>query len=577
MEAQAPSAGPFPVPGLVPPTQRTGVKRRIGDVIVQLGFAERERVERVVEHGRRDGRPLGQALIEAGVVNSAQLAQALAERNGLDYVDLNVFDVDKGATALIDGEKARRYGTIPVAFLAERTLLVATSDPANLLALDDITMATGYEVRRAVASPEDINALIDSLGTLSGSVHEIEEEEYEAQVIELRESADEAPVVKLVHAVIADAVRRGASDIHFEPRGHDMRVRFRVDGVVFDSTTVPRHLVSGLVSRIKIMAELDIAEKRMPQDGRIGLSVDGNYVDLRVGTLPVVRGEAVVMRILDSRAVAMDLDGLGMHETERERFEAALNATHGAILVTGPTGSGKTTTLYAGLKELNTPDRTIVTVEDPVEYELDGMKQVQVNPRTGLSFATGLRAMVRSDPDVIMVGEVRDSETAQIAVESALTGHLVLTTLHANDAPLAAARLIEMGIEPFLVTSSVECVVAQRLVRRLCECKQPVKVSKAMLAENGFVVGRGITAYGPGACVRCAQTGYKGRTGLYEVMPMTDPLRRLILAGASHDDIRAEAREQGMRTLREDGLEKIREGVTSIPEVLRILGASGGL
>ena len=574
MEAQAASAGPFPVPGLTPPTRQTGVKRRIGDVIVQLGFAERERVEEVVEQGRRDGRPLGQALIDAGIVNSGQLAQALAERNGLDYVDLNRFDVDKGAAAMIDGEKARRYRTIPIAFLAERTLLVATADPANLLALDDITMATGYEVRRAVASPEDIEALIEQLGTLEGSVHEVEEDEFEAQVIELRESADEAPVVKLVHAVIADAVRRGASDIHFEPRGHDMRVRFRVDGVVSDSTTVPRHLVSGLVSRIKIMAELDIAEKRMPQDGRIGLSVDGNYVDLRVATLPVVRGEAVVMRILDSRSIVMDLDGLGMDEDDRRRFEAAIGTTHGAILVTGPTGSGKTTTLYAGLTELNTPDRTIVTVEDPVEYELPGIKQVQVNAKTRLSFSTGLRAMLRADPDIVMVGEVRDRETAQIAIESALTGHLVLTTLHANDAPLAAARLIEMGIEPFLVTSSVECVVAQRLVRRLCECKQPVKLTKAMLAESGFHQPRGFTAYEPGACVRCAQTGYKGRTGLYEVMVMTDGLRRLILAGAGHDELRAEAEANGMRTLNDAGFAKVRQGITSISEVLRVLGSS---
>jgi type IV pilus assembly protein PilB len=574
MEAQAASAGPFPVPGLTPPTRQTGVKRRIGDVIVQLGFAEREVVERVVEHGRHDGLPLGQALMDAGVVNSAQLAQALAERNGLDYVDLNNFDVDKGAAAMIDGEKARRYRTIPIAFLAERTLLVATADPANLLALDDITMATGYEVRRAVASPEHIDALIDQLGTLEGSVHEIEDEEFEAQVIELRESADEAPVVKLVHAVIADAVRRGASDIHFEPRGHDMRVRFRVDGVVSDSTTVPRHLVSGLVSRIKIMAELDIAEKRMPQDGRIGLSVDGNYVDLRVATLPVVRGEAVVMRILDSRSIVMDLDGLGMEEDDQRRFESAIGTTHGAILVTGPTGSGKTTTLYAALTELNTPDRTIVTVEDPVEYELGGIKQIQVNQKTRLTFATGLRAMLRADPDVVMVGEVRDRETAQIAIESALTGHLVLTTLHANDAPLAAARLIDMGIEPFLVTSSVECVVAQRLVRRLCECKKPVKLTKTMLAESGFHQPRGFTAYEPGACVRCAQTGYKGRTGLYEVMHMTDGLRRLILDGAGHDHMRAEAQAQGMRTLHDAGFAKVREGITSIAEVLRVLGTS---
>jgi type IV pilus assembly protein PilB len=575
MEAQAASAGPFPVPGLTPPTKRTGVKRRIGDVIVQLGFAERELVEQVVESGRGDDLPLGQSLIEAGIVNSKQLAQALAERNSLEYVDLSTFDVDKGAASLLDGAKARRYRTIPIAFLAERTLLVATADPANLLALDDITMATGYEVRRAVASPEDIDALVGQLGTLAGAVHEIEDEDYEAEVIELRESADEAPVVKLVHAVIADAVRRGASDIHFEPRGQDMRVRFRVDGVVFDSTTVPRHLVSGLVSRVKIMAELDIAEKRLPQDGRIGLSVDGNYVDLRVATLPVVRGEAVVMRILDSRQIVMELDGLGMKDPERRRFEAAIGATHGAILVTGPTGSGKTTTLYAGLSELNTPDRTVVTVEDPVEYELEGVKQVQVNPRTGLTFATGLRSMVRSDPDVIMVGEVRDRETAQIAIESALTGHLVLTTMHANDAPLAAARLIDMGVEPFLVTSSVECVVAQRLVRRLCECKKQVKLTKAMLVDNGFQAARGFTAHEPGGCVRCAHTGYKGRTGLYEVMMMSDAIRRLILERASHVEVRAIARAEGMETLQEDGLAKVAAGITSVAEVLRVLGSSG--
>jgi len=574
MEAQAASAGPFPVSGLTPPTKRSGVKRRIGDVIVQLGFAERELVEQVVENGRREGVPLGQALIEEGIVNSGQLAQALAERNGLDYVDLNIFDVDPGAAAMIDFAKARRYQTVPIAFLAEHTLLVATADPANLLALDDITMATGYEVRRAVASPEHIGALIEQLGTLESSVHEIDDTEFEAEVIELRESADEAPVVKLVHAVIADAVRRGASDIHFEPRGGDMRVRYRVDGVVSDSTTVPRHLISGLVSRVKIMAELDIATKRMPQDGRIGLSIDGNYVDLRVATLPVVRGEAVVMRILDSRQIVMDLDGLGMEDDDRKRFETAIGASHGAILVTGPTGSGKTTTLYAGLTELNTPDRTVVTVEDPVEYELEGVKQIQVNPKTGLTFATGLRAMLRADPDVVMVGEVRDSETAKIAVESALTGHLVLTTLHANDAPLAAARLIEMGIEPFLVTSSVQCVVAQRLVRKLCECKQTVKLSKALLEENGFKVARGISAFEPGACVRCAQTGYKGRTGVYQVMPMTDEVRRLILEAARHDDLLAAARAQGMRTLHEAGLAKVVQGITSSAEVLRVLGTS---
>jgi type IV pilus assembly protein PilB len=577
-ETLAASAGPFPVSGLTPPSQRTGSKRRIGDVIVMLGFAERDVVEKVVQEGRANGVPLGKALIDAGVVDSNQLAHALAERNGLDFVDLNSFEVDHGAANLIDAAKARRYQTIPIAFLGEGTLLVATADPANVLALDDITMATGYEVRRAVSSPDDIAALIGQLSRLGDSVEEIEEDldQLGADIIELRDQADEAPVVKLVHSIIADAVRRGASDIHFEPRGSDMRVRFRVDGVVFDSTTVPRILIPGLVSRVKIMADLDIAEKRLPQDGRVGLTVDGNYVDLRVATLPIVRGESVVMRILDKQKVVVDLDRLGMEDHVRERFEGAIRSTHGAILVTGPTGSGKTTTLYAGLTEVNTPEKTIITVEDPVEYELDGVKQVQVNMRTGLSFAAGLRSMVRADPDIIMVGEVRDRETAQIAIESALTGHLVLTTLHTNDAPLAAARLIEMGIEPYLVASGVECVIAQRLVRRLCECKTEVKLTKAMMVDNGFDVQRGFSAFEPGRCVRCAHTGYKGRIGLYELMLISDDQRRMILEKASADDLRELARKEGMRTLREDGLDKIKRGVTSVSEVLRVLGSRTG-
>jgi type IV pilus assembly protein PilB len=576
-ETEAAPAGRSSVPGLTPPTQRTGAKRRIGDVIVQLGFAERDHVERAVEEGRARGLPLGQALIEAGIVNSNQLARALAERNGLDYADLNQFEVDAGAANLIDQNKARRYQTIPIAFAGENTLLVATADPANVLALDDITMATGFEVRRAVASPEDIEALIRQLSHLGDAVDELEDEvEDEAQVIELRDQADEAPVVKLVNSIIADAVRRGASDIHFEPRASDMRVRLRVDGVVHDTTTVPRGMVAGLISRIKIMANLDIAEKRLPQDGRIGLSVDGHHIDLRVATLPVVRGESAVMRILDKDKGVVSLDTLGMEPHDRQLFETAIAATHGAILVTGPTGSGKTTTLYAGLTTVNTPDKTIITVEDPVEYELEGVKQVQVNNRTGLTFPAGLRSMVRADPDVIMVGEVRDRDTAQIAIESALTGHLVLTTLHTNDAPLAAARLIEMGIEPYLVSSGVECVVAQRLVRRLCECKRPAELSPEALEANGFRAVDGFVGQEPQGCVRCGHSGYRGRIGIYEVMMITDALRRLILEKANADDLRAAARQEGMRTLREDGLAKMRRGITSMGEVLRVVGTTSG-
>jgi type IV pilus assembly protein PilB len=322
------------------------------------------------------------------------------------------------------------------------------------------------------------------------------------------------------------------------------------------------------------MAELDISERRVPQDGRIGLTVDSRYVDLRVATLPVVRGEAVVMRILDKSRVVMDLDRLGMQADDRRVFEKAVKATHGAVLVTGPTGSGKTTTLYAALQAINTPEKTLITIEDPVEYELDGVKQVQVNPKAGLTFASGLRSMVRSDPDVMMVGEIRDAETAQIMIESALTGHLVLSTLHTNSATMATPRLLEMGIEPFLVASGIECIVAQRLARRLCDCKEPKEVSPEVLAENGFEAAAfAIEAFEPNGCVRCGQSGYRGRIGLYEVLELNDELRSLILQKADGDTIGAVARRYGMRTLREDGLKKVRQGITSIEEVLRVIGA----
>jgi type IV pilus assembly protein PilB len=566
------------VPGLAPPSQRTGVQRRLGDVIVDLGFADREAVESALAEGRDSGHRIGQALVESGVVDSAQLAHALAERNGLPFVDLNEFEVDNGAANLISAVQARRYRAIPIAFLDERTLLTATSDPANLMALDDVAMVTGYEVRLAVTSPEHLEALIGQLSHLSESVHEVEEatdEEDRSQVIELLESAEQAPVVKLVHSVVADAVDRGASDIHFDSRDGDMRVRFRVDGVVIDSTTVARRLVPGLISRIKIMAELDIAERRLPQDGRIGLTVDGRYIDIRVATLPVMRGESVVMRILDKDRVVMELDHLGMEPKDRQLLEHSITRVHGAILATGPTGAGKTTTLYAALNEVNSPDRTLIAIEDPVEYELEGVKQVQVNAKTGLTFASGLRSMIRSDPDVLMVGEIRDRETAQIAIESALTGHLVLSTLHTNDAPMAVARLIEMGIEPFLVASGIECVVAQRLARRLCEdCKQPVSLTGDEMEGNGFDTGgKDIDAFQPGGCVTCKRTGYRGRIGLYEVMVMTPEIRALVRGRQSTGEIGAAAIAGGMRRLRDDGLAKVRSGVTSVPEVLRVLGS----
>ena len=566
-----------PTAGVVHPSGDNRSRRRLGDILVELGYAERGVLEATVALAREDGLPIGQALLASGLVDSNQIARALAERNGLDYVDLNLFKVDYRAANLISSTEARQYGAIPIAFDDEQTLLVATADPANLLGLDNIRLSTERKVRPAITAPEDLEALINQLTRLTDSVQEIEteaEQEDPVAVLELRESAEEAPIVKLVHSMIADAVDRGASDIHLEPRDGDLRIRYRVDGVMADSATVPRSHVAGLISRIKIMADLDIAERRAPQDGRIGLTVDGRFIDVRVSTLPVMRGESAVLRILDKERLVMELDGLGMQEPHREMFARAITASHGVVLVTGPTGSGKSTTLYAALTEINTPEKTLIAIEDPVEYELDGIKQVQVNPKVGLAFASGLRSMLRSDPDVLMVGEIRDAATAQIAIESGLTGHLVLSTLHTGDAPMTPARLIEMGIEPFLVASGIECVVAQRLARRLCEeCKQPLTVTAEELRRSGFEnVAGPIDAFEPVGCVRCNGTGFHGRVGVYELMEVTEQISSLILRRASSGEIAAAAAADGMLRMRDDGLDKVRQGITSVPEVLRVVG-----
>jgi type IV pilus assembly protein PilB len=383
-----------------------------------------------------------------------------------------------------------------------------------------------------------------------------------------------------VHSIIAQAAELGASDIHFEPQpagqgqsGREMRVRMRVDGVLTEATTVPKRMVGGVVSRIKIMSDLDISERRIPQDGRVGLTVEGRHVDVRVVTIPSVHGEGVVLRILDKEGVSFALDKLGMQDLERERFTTAFHRPHGAVLTTGPTGSGKSTSLYAALTELNTPEKNIITIEDPVEYQMTGVTQVQVNPKAGLTFATGLRSMMRADPDILMVGEIRDRETAQIAIEGALTGHMVLSTLHTNDAPSAITRLVEMGIEPFLVASAIDCVVGQRLARRLCpHCKRRTIVSAEVLRKHGFRAQFDIEAYEPAGCVRCGGMGYRGRLGLYEVMTMSEDIRALTLKRASADQIGAVAVREGMRRLREDGLAKVKAGLTSMAEVARVTG-----
>jgi type IV pilus assembly protein PilB len=563
------------IPGLTAPTSRGRSPRFIGDIVVDLGYASRESVEAAIAESRASGRRTGEVLVERGVLTPDQLARVVAERFGVDQLDLGIFKVDMSAANLLPASSAKRYGAVPVKVIDDRTLLVAMIDPGNVLAIDDISLMSGYEVRAAVAAEQDINALIQRLNALDEVVvAEAIEDEDGAEVVDLRESATDAPVIKLVNSLIGQGVEQGASDIHFEPVDGDLVVRYRIDGVLTEATRVPRRLVAGVISRIKIMSELDIAERRVPQDGRVALNIDGRGVDVRVATLPLVGGESAVMRVLDKDGADIDLDKLGMVDPERERFVKAFTRPHGAVLVTGPTGSGKTTTLYGALQMLHTPEKNIITIEDPVEYELSGIKQMQVNTKAGLQFATGLRSMMRADPDIIMVGEIRDRETAQIAVEAALTGHLVLSTLHTNDAPGAVARLIEMGVEPFLVASAVECVVAQRLARRLCEaCKKPVTVEGHVVREHGFHTDEyQIDVFEPGGCSRCGGSGYKGRIGLYEVMPINDEIRSLAVSRASADTIAEAATRAGMRRLRDEGFEKVRAGMTSFAELARVSG-----
>jgi type IV pilus assembly protein PilB len=563
-----------PWDGVTPAGRRHAGPRFLTDVIVELGLAAAEPVQQAVESARITGSTPEELLLQGGVITHDDLARAIAERNGLDHLDLSVFPVDMAAANLSSSVAAKRYEAVPVQFVGERVLRVAMADPANILAIDDVALMTGYEVRPAVASRDDIGSVIARLTRLDDIVQsatDAEEMAVEAEVVDLRESTDDAPIIKLVNGIVARAVEEGASDIHLSPEGRELRVRFRIDGVLRDSAHVPQRMVSGVLSRVKIMSDLDIAERRIPQDGRVGFTIEGRQVDLRVVTLPSVHGETIVMRILDTSSDVTTLDTLGMADGERQRFETAFRQSFGAVLVTGPTGSGKSTSLYAALGEINTPEKNIITIEDPVERQVEGVTQVQINPKAGLTFATGLRSMMRADPDVIMVGEIRDRETAQIAVEAALTGHLVLSTLHTNDAPTAITRLTEMGIEPFLVASAIDCVVAQRLARTLCQhCKRRTILSAGVLREHGFNSHVDLEAYEPVGCARCTHSGYKGRIGLYEVMSVNEEIRDLIIERASADRIAAVAVRNGMRRLRQDGLDKVKHGRTSIAEVARV-------
>jgi type IV pilus assembly protein PilB len=573
--------GPEPdgTPGLTQPLHRGHSRGYITDVLLELGYASAELVAQAIESARAAGRTPESMLLQQGAINEDQLSRATAERYGLDHVDLTIYTVDVAAAALFPVTMARRYMAVPVGYLDQHTLLVAAADPANVLAVDDIQIATGLDCHIAVAAKADVEALLSRLGTLqSAAADAIITEEAEAEdeaglapVSDMQVSAEDAPVIKLVYSILAQAVAEGASDVHLEPEEGELRIRFRIDGVLREAAHVPKRMIGAVISRLKIMSELDIAEKRVPQDGRVSLVVEERRVDLRVTTLPTQRGEGATIRILDESNAQRSLDDLGMEGSARARFEDAFGQAYGAVLVTGPTGSGKSTTLYAALSELNEVEKKIITIEDPVEYRINGVNQMNVNRKAGLDFATGLRSILRADPDIVMVGEIRDAETARIAIEAALTGHMMLTTLHTNDAPGAIARLTEMGIETFLTASAVDCVVAQRLARRLCPaCKRRTIIPISALTEAGVGAATEVEGYEPVGCPRCGHGGYSGRVGLYSVMSLSDRLKEMTIARAAEPEIAAVARQEGMLTLREDGVAKVRSGQTSLEEVLRV-------
>ena len=556
-------------------------KLRLGDILKDMGLATEEQIAAALSRQKQTRKRLGQLLIDDGVLTELDLAKALASKFGVSFLDLSDTQLEPAAAGYIDEKLARRYGAAPIRFLDDNTLLVAMVDPQNLLVLQDLEIITGFSIQPAMASEEDIYGAIatiyrDRPDIDESAVEDAAFEEAAGDLTDIREATDEAPIIKLVNSVIAQSVDDSASDIHFEPQAKELMIRFRVDGVLHEIMSIPRRMQAGVTSRLKIMAELDIAERRVPQDGRIGLMVGGKPIDMRVATLPTVYGEKVVMRLLDKSNVMLDLEDLGFSEKALKRFHKSLAKPYGAILATGPTGSGKSTTLYAALNILNSPEKNVITVEDPVEYRLTGINQVQVNVRAGMTFSAALRSILRCDPDIVMVGEIRDRETAQIAIESALTGHLVLSTLHTNDAPGALSRLTEMGIEPFLTSSAVDCVLAQRLARRLCpQCREPYTATKEMLRKNDFppeVCDRDdVVLYRAKGCARCNTTGYKGRLGLYEVMIVSEAIRRLTVERKSADEISRVAAAEGMKSLREDGIDKVLLGMTSVEEIARVI------
>src|SRR2546425_840025 len=552
--------------------------RRLGEILVQERLTTPDVVEQALARAKTTGERVGEALVELGAVKSEDVLRALAEQQNLAYLSRDELPSPLPVVKTLSAKYLRQYTVCPVS-IENGLLTVAIADPLNAVVLDDLRQFTGLAVKLVVSSAEAITEAID--GTHAGGApplqrigEGIEGESAgagEEDVNHLRDMAFEAPVVRLVNLLIENAIAAQASDIHIEPFEDTLRIRYRLDGILFDQEAPPRRLQAAVTSRIKLMAEMNIAERRLPQDGRIRVTLRGRRVDIRVSTIPTVHGESIVMRLLDRSSVFLPMEKLGFAPGTLRRFEALIKRPHGILLVTGPTGSGKTTTLYGALDKINTPDRKIITVEDPVEYQLKGVNQIPVKPKIGLTFATGLRHIVRQDPDVILIGEIRDLETAEIAIQAALTGHLVFSTLHTNDAPGAITRLQDMGVEPYLVASVLEGVLAQRLVRRICTaCRTPAPPTASDIEALGVVAPPGVQLYRGRGCDQCRGTGYRGRTGIYELFPITEDVRSLILRRASSREIRHLAIEAGMPTLRLDGWAKACEGVTTIEEILRV-------
>jgi type IV pilus assembly protein PilB len=570
---------------------------QIGELLVKENFITTDQLDVALKHQRQNGGRLGSILINLGYVEDDDITALLSRKYGVPSINLAYFEIDPAVIKLIPVDVAQKYMVVPLSRVGS-TLTVASADPTNVFAMDDIKFMTGFNVEPVVASETSITealekyygtphsielkkvyeqiAHVDKDGSVDLDLEAASEEEEEVSLDQLQRSSEDAPIIKLVNLILSDSLKKGASDIHVEPYEKDFRVRFRIDGILYNMMNPPLRLRDAIISRIKIMAKMDISEKRLPQDGRIKIrtSFDGKKkeIDYRVSTLPTLFGEKIVLRILDKDILPLDMSKLGFEESSLKRVESAILKPYGMVLVTGPTGSGKTSTLYAALNRLNTPETNIMTAEDPVEYNFRGINQVQIKEQIGLTFATALRSFLRQDPNIILVGEIRDFETTEIAIKAALTGHLVLSSVHTNDAPSTISRLLNMGIEPFLVATSVHMICAQRLMRKICpDCKTEIKTPLQALINAGFSQedAKNIRTYKGEGCKTCNETGYKGRIGMYEVMEIGEDIQELILVGASAREIRRKAIEEGMLTLRQSGLAKIKAGMTTLDEVLR--------